>query len=774
MMSACETNGTAGLQAAPSLDESTATSSTLEPPDSDSKLSAALDRLDLGVSQAEDAKSRAAGLALCSSNSMTIQCHRPADAKAHYGSGSGMGHVSTSYGSRFARHPTLLAPASMESHSSFDTFCSVPPSPSMSEGLTDSPSSVSSMNSFRRGDLADIEDLDLEPELETVSECDEESSSLCSTDIVLDMDSDSERASNGGLDNDHGAGANLGRSGTLKALASGSPASDYARRKRSEWYLNSYANKIAARRPRKPKASRVAEIVEEGGGDIRTTVMPRPSFAGGSADWSCEMAGPPAPAPRSISPSDTVPSVPSPLCVCISADTSHGSGEAGGSTAMDDSVETVKALKLDGDATGKDGTSSEARDNSTFPQLDDTASEAAPRPPSPSSPPRGARARRDSSPARLRPCFRRRSSNQSAASTRESSCDRESVRGRSVRFSPAPPMEMRTHSPVEYDRKSCPINNKLSPEDVEELRTMKMEMGLLEAKWAADAACKAPPPESRADTNDVDRALSDAAHNAGIAALSAASHRGSIGAAETGPSGMAHMTTAARIRLQKEREREKERQKQLPRFNRPARSAQYDCDSVRAKFGQAPPPPLPGLPQPASRSASPRSSSAPPISRTPSEERAFRSLLTEPPTQLDRRTSVIPTLTQTAPSPPPSPLDVDHANKAGRDAWRRPSIGGPTTASLRVGGAGASTVESRGRAPGPASLPAATSRGGTVSSPSPSSPLRPANMPSSWTPPSSSPSPSPPSFPGPSSYGGYDSPVSCEFYESGSEYDLVG
>ncbi len=59
-----------------------------------------------------------------------------------------------------------------------------------------------------------------------------------------------------------------------------------------------------------------------------------------------------------------------------------------------------------------------------------------------------------------------------------------------VRFSQAPPEEVRTHSPNDYDRKSCPISTKLSPEDVEELRYMKMELGLLEAKWRAMSACK--------------------------------------------------------------------------------------------------------------------------------------------------------------------------------------------------------------------------------------------------------------------------------------------
>ncbi|KAE8222568.1 hypothetical protein CF319_g4255 [Tilletia indica] len=99
---------------------------------------------------------------------------------------------------------------------------------------------------------------------------------------------------------------------------------------------------------------------------------------------------------------------------------------------------------------------------------------------------------------KLRPCFRRRSSAQSPSSaatlsTSFSDCDAgdHPPRGRSVRFSPGPPQEVRTHSPVEYDRKSCAINHRLTAEDVEEMRRMEMGLGLLEAKWAAVAACRA-------------------------------------------------------------------------------------------------------------------------------------------------------------------------------------------------------------------------------------------------------------------------------------------
>ncbi|PWN48257.1 hypothetical protein IE53DRAFT_205319 [Violaceomyces palustris] len=693
-------------------------------------------------------------------------------------------------------HPTL--PLGGEEYSAIYES-SVPPSPSISEGITDSPGSVSSMSSFRRGDLADVEDLDLEPELETVSECDEESSSLCSLDVGVELDSDSEQASSASTDvesSSTGLGLGLTPNGVRIAGSRvvggsngfGTPASDYARRKRSEWCLQNYANRIASRRPRRVRKGRVAEIVEEGG-EIGSTVMPKPSsLAGVAPEWTCEISGPPVIPPRSVSPSDTVPAVPSPLSECVLPD---GQAQA----SIEDSIETIKA---DVENMNLIGSAANARDSSVH-----SESSRAKTPPasssrrSPPSSPESSRStqRRPASPSRLRPCFRRRSSVNSACSTRDSSCDRDSARGRSVRFSPGPPQEIRTHSPVEYDRKSCPVNNKLSPEDVEELRLMKMEMGLLEAKWAALAACKVQSEdENRGDDCGPCSSLSStptsksfgasSACMAGAAGLNASrpgyfDRRSSEDAGAQSDSASsnligARMTPAARLRLQKEKERELERQRNQPKFLRgraalASSPAELDCNAVRARFGNAPPPPLPGCSTAPTQSGN-RSSSAPPVNRTPSEERAFAHALTEACSRAARHQSEdpVPLLTHTEPSPPASP----HTPRAEESkAGTFPGSAGPeegllmasNTASAAVSSSHAGSTPNSSRIDRP-SLNKASSFS--------SSTKRPATMPNSWTPPCSGPSkPSYPSYP----CTGYDSPgVAGEFYESGSEYDLLG
>ncbi|CDR99725.1 uncharacterized protein SPSC_05280 [Sporisorium scitamineum] len=680
----------------------------------------------------------------------SVSTHHPAAAS-----------YSTSPASRYGRHFATTNSSSVDSQLNYDSYLGVPASPSMSEGLTDSPGSVSSVSSFRRGDLADIEDLDLEPELETVSECDEESSSLCSLDIGIDLDSDSERASSHGGDHDHlpttamTFGLSSSRHAPHRASSQATAASNYVRRKRSEWLLNNYANKIAARRPRRVKKGRISEIVEEGGEAINTTVMPKPSFASGASDWSCEVSGPPLAPPRSVSPSDTVPTIPSPLCSCVSAE----NAPAAAATGLEESVETIKddqgAAKVP-----------EPSMSSLEVKLPQTKSEPAARseshnaaasvhqPESEPSPPRLSRSssRRNSSPVRLRPCFRRQSSHQSGASTRESSCERESTRGRSVRFSSRPPQELRTHSPVEYDRKSCPVNNRLSPADVEELRTMKMEMGLLEARWAAVAACK---PKKVAGTEGTTKPENYNAYNAGIAAMSASQERTpACGAESDSTLGPGSMTSPeARLRHQKERERQQERQRNLPHYmrNRPGLSSTQteplssEALSIRSKFGHTPPPPLPGMPSARSSSASPsRSTSVPPKNRSGMEEASTprrMSCQAMPTSGLPApHPADVPVLTQTSPSPPSSP---------------RSSFNKHTPHSLGLA--------ERGR-PGFGAAPLLASPWSSASSSATSS------IYSSTYFPSASASPTPcVSYPGSS---GYDSPAS-EFYESGSEYDMV-
>ncbi|PWY96862.1 hypothetical protein BCV70DRAFT_168186 [Testicularia cyperi] len=744
-----------------STDDTGSHTGAIEPPDTVGAVAAAIQQMDIAANSAPSSHT-----ALGSSYPPPASRHKLPDRLAHSNLVLHGIPTSASLAQRAGRHFAMTSSASAESGLHIDGALAVPASPSMSDCLTDSPGSVSSMSSFRRGDLADIEDLDLEPELETVSECDEESSSLCSLDIGVEMDSDSERTSSHNGDLDHpgipyglGLSHHSARNGSLRPAPHGTAASDYARRKRSEWLLNNYANKIAARRPRRVKKGRITEIVEEGGENIQTTVMPKAPLATHASEWTCEVSGPPAPPPRSVSPSDTVPAVPSPLCSCVNAD-----GSINVSVGLDESVETLRA---DDDAVehirksvspaksplnNDSGTSATA--SATLSEVSGgsrTTDEQLPQQNgrSPQTSPVRVSSRRNSSPPRLRPCFRRRPSDHSAASTRESSCERDQQRGRSVRFSSRPPQEVRTHSPVEYDRKSCPVNNRLSPADVEELRTMKMEMGLLEAKWAAVAACK---PVKVAGTEGTTKRGNENVYNAGVAAISAAQQRPKACGAESdstlGPG--AFSSPSARLRQQKERERQQERQRNMPHYmrdrNGPGRaSASSDALSVRSKFGHAPPPPLPGMPSSrssASPSPSPSRSSFGLSDNGAGDSRptsyAMRSYSPSP----SRGPSVsdVPMLTRTGPSPPTSPT-------------------GPASASP------ASLYEAkRGRQPasGQASSSAST-RSSAASSPSVQS------IYSSTYYPSSQPSmPSHPCLGG----SGYDSPAS-EFYESGSEYDLI-
>ncbi|GAC75019.1 hypothetical protein PANT_13d00110 [Moesziomyces antarcticus T-34] len=786
MTAAVDSGSTSATMAAASVsDDSAASNGAIEPPDSVQAVSAGL--CSLAISNAHTSPSKPLHSASSPAPAPALGASYPPPTSAsasrladrlHYPS-SGHHATSSSYSTspagRHGRHFAMTNSASVDSNLSYDGLYPVPASPSMSEALTDSPGSVSSINSFRRGDLADIEDLDLEPELETVSECDEESSSLCSLDIGVDLDSDSERASSHGGDAESlsNAGFPLGLASSHSArhtphrpASHGTAASDYARRKRSEWLLHNYANKIAARRPRRIKKGRITEIVEEGGECINTTVMPKQSLASSPSDWSCDVSGPPLAPPRSVSPSDTVPAIPSPLCSCVSADANPAP------TGLEASVETIKSdptathLALptaEGAAAHASAMPPFAEGRlapSSVDQIDDGSIETA----SQASPPRLSRtsSRRNSSPVKLRPCFRRQSSQQSAASTRESSCERDPPRGRSVRFSSRPPQELRTHSPVEYDRKSCPVNNRLSPADVEELRTMKMEMGLLEARWAAVAACK---PKKVAGTEGTTKPENYNAYNAGIAAMSASRERTPACGAESdstlGPGSLG--SAAARLRQQKERERLQERQRNLPHYLRnrsstvssPAESLSSEALSIRSKFGHAPPPPLPGTPAARAASMSPsRSTSVPPGQRLGLEPGSAPRRLSCQSIPSSHRPE-IPVLTQTSPSPPLSPLhprtnfdaaQADASKAADRSESRRLS---------------ATSLPERGR-----STLCATPGSASPWSNGPASAT--SSIFSSTYFPSAPPTPCA-SYPGGN---GYDSPAS-EFYESGSEYDMV-
>jgi len=488
------------------------------------------------------------------------------------------------------------------SKSTDNSSISVPPSPSIAESELDSPSSMTSMSSFnsyigkRSGDLADVEDLDLddygsnyhnnhEPELETVSEIDEEesSSSFCSgsgsvsddqrtgvSASILDSDLDEKDLPNG--NGNHGVeyhgrrrlgglGGNHHHHGQQTNGLAHFHLSHFSPRHGGHGLSSSHARNHSGRLNRRTQQAqhqkgRIAELLEEGGEGvpsepltkgtpssssdydgttaINLSIPTKSSFStttedatstsignaekerDPSADWGLEFP-PPLPPQRNVSPSDTIPAVPSPLCECLSVDPDTNSSNItingnepwipSTSNAMEESVETIRD-PASSSRTQISRNNKETPTSTASKCTDGGASSPGSTPPSsPVLVRNNSRSRRSSSPGRsrpkepLRPCFRRRTSAQSytggASHTRDSSSERESCstpsssgRGRGqVRFSAAPPQEARTHSPVEYDRKSCPISNRLSLEDVEELRGLKMEMGLLESKWKSMTAC---------------------------------------------------------------------------------------------------------------------------------------------------------------------------------------------------------------------------------------------------------------------------------------------
>lgn len=446
-------------------------------------------------------------------------------------------------------------------------------------------SSVSSFSSYHnRGDLADVEDLELgETELETVSELDEEQYSTAGSDgLVLESDDDyhQNHSSAEGLS----FGDKLHRRRTITqphsshapplhsaqgyhGLSHFSPRSGgHGLSHHSRWTSKAPAS-VAARR----RKGRIAQLAEEGagehGGIINTTKMPAKDAAGRTANnsssplsqgngahssgqggshphnrcdftypgtppstlWS-EFSGPPALPVRPVSPSETIPAVPSPLCECVNA----SMGETAETTAAADTgatsttplqaptprrdiLDAVTAYELLADHSASSPPSpSSITTSRTASSIASSLESSAVRPSSPgttpptspiktfehhrqSAPTSPVRDRRSGSPlkslAPLRPCFSRRNSTQSGRSTRESSTERGD-RGRChVRFSPAPPQTIRTHSPVDYDRSSCPVNHRLSVEDVEEMQNLDMGMDLLSAKCSAIAAltsCKLP------------------------------------------------------------------------------------------------------------------------------------------------------------------------------------------------------------------------------------------------------------------------------------------
>ena len=166
---------------------------------------------------------------------------------------------------------------------------------------------------------------------------------------------------------------------------------------------------------------------------------------------------PPPPQPN-LHPHETVPAIPSPLCV---------SYEPGENPSKSDSRRVLGV------------SDSEHRNDA---------------------------GRRESTPARRRSrrLSRGRQPLKSALSSSEDEKQGESRKKNgkkhSVRFCNGPPEERRTHSPVDYDRKAHPVHSRLCSEDLRELRDLNMPIDLLQSRCQCtgepDQQSMAPPKDN--------------------------------------------------------------------------------------------------------------------------------------------------------------------------------------------------------------------------------------------------------------------------------------
>lgn len=655
-------------------------------------------------------------------------------------------------------------------HSGASSPATMPPSPSttyaesqhsMEEYEPDSPSSLSSWNSFmsgHRGDIADVEDLELgEPELETVSELDEDPNGAVASFTVggsgdrLSMDHSHEVE-----ENVHSSGSRFRRPVSfVHSVSLDHPkAADTLHRRRTvtqQHYVHAQGHhhspafshfspcmgghglshhsrwtsrtpsSLAARRHKGRIAELAEEVTSELHGDINTTNLSAAmatndrggangngeaklasSHLGSGAthshtfssrcesiyhgtptntQWSDFACLPPLPPQcRPVSPSETVPAVPSPLCECISAEshnaTTAAEAEQGGPTETEDveyvtsptsgfsgaaaGVEAARPLHtpmlLQGFFEANNTEELITRPGSTSPSVPSTSpSEMAPvNSSSPSSNDVGfiksdAMLTRSSSPdapspsfliqltskslsrknsgsqlrglsppqphrhkVPLRPCFSRRISSQNPSSSASERGD-SSPRGRyHVHFSSAPPQTIRTHSPVDYDRSSCPVSNRLSVQDVEEMQSLEMEIGLLSARCSAIAAitsCKLPANlQSPSDVESASKPAVSRATTSGVPQgnVDGRPRRDSTGALTHHLGGGWPSSNKNRLspaeHLRKQREKERERACRMAGIglgvggrNLGRGTGGQTTNPLIARFDlNAPPPPLPG------------------------------------------------------------------------------------------------------------------------------------------------------------------------------------
>lgn len=316
---------------------------------------------------------------------------------------------------------TYLLTSPMLSHPPSPAFDGVMPklgySPGQTESLSGSPSSVTSAiscASLRRGDTADTED-EPEMELEAVDEAEE-----------LDL-------------NNHALSSLNLHDNTVPTSATESmgmypvppnPASVRSKKEDEKAALSS-RDSIQLRK------GRVFELAANANEISRPAVDH--AAVTSSHEWEGEIMEPPPPQPNLL-PHETIPAIPSPLCV---------SYEPGENPSKSDSRRVLGV--------------------SDYEHRDDPH-------------------RRESTPARRRSrrLSRGRQPLKSALSSSEDEKQGESRKKsgkkHSVRFCNGPPEERRTHSPVDYDRKAYPVHSRLCSEDLRELRDLNMPIDLLQSR----------------------------------------------------------------------------------------------------------------------------------------------------------------------------------------------------------------------------------------------------------------------------------------------------
>ncbi|WFD33418.1 hypothetical protein MCUN1_000231 [Malassezia cuniculi] len=220
------------------------------------------------------------------------------------------------------------------------------------------------------------------------------------------------------------------------------------------------------------KKGRLSELIAYGDDLPRSTSPPahlqRQVASPEAPEWEIEML-PPAPAHNGVSPMDTIPPIRSPLSTCTNADGAVHTYKAI-SPELRALCEAQTHSRSSSTHSGRDPSSDTVRGSrsprgrshfSSTERLDgDTSDEALSKPSTTKQPARTALKRRTS-----RRCEKR-------------------GRQHSVRFCTSPPRELSTHNSEDYDRSACPPSNRLSSDDVEEMRDLKLGIGLLESKWA--------------------------------------------------------------------------------------------------------------------------------------------------------------------------------------------------------------------------------------------------------------------------------------------------